>query len=167
MSRAEENLLVVGQMDIHRISRAGRILTRLKAMVPLTVRDAVACPLRALPARSFLLEEKRRSQGLAQDPDRRAILRISSDNWSLSIRMRMQISKADQDRRFLKIPSFRYCGFHKSTVSFCGAKWADELPVGSYNGRSWKAGLKTSGFMRGEMRVLYLQHFGKILNLSI
>ena len=102
------------------ISRAGRILTRLKAMVPLTVRVPLLALSGHCPRGAFLLEERRRSQGLVQDPDRPTILRISSDNWSLSIRMRMQISKADQDRRFLKIPSFRYCGFHKSTVSFLG-----------------------------------------------
>ena len=53
--RTDKELVVVGRVAMPGISRAGRILTRLKAMVPLTVRDTVACPLRALPARSFFL----------------------------------------------------------------------------------------------------------------
>jgi serine/threonine protein kinase len=51
LTRDEEDDFVEGSQTANCISRAGRILTRLKAMVPLTVRDTVACPLRALPAR--------------------------------------------------------------------------------------------------------------------
>jgi hypothetical protein len=59
-----DDFLVAGQMDIHRISRAGRILTRLEATVPSTVRVTVACPLRALPARCLLRMERRHSEAL-------------------------------------------------------------------------------------------------------
>jgi hypothetical protein len=68
VSCTTESLLVVDNLDSDSISRAGRILTRLKAMVPLTVRDTVACPLRASPARCYYFEWSRGGTGGLRTP---------------------------------------------------------------------------------------------------
>jgi hypothetical protein len=75
------------------ISRAGRILTRLEAMVPLTVRDTVACPLRALPARLVFWLERKESQRPVEDLEILVIVGGSLDSWPLSIRIPIQTGK--------------------------------------------------------------------------